>query len=149
RRRAAAELREAEARLRELKEAAVFAVTPRQPDPTYRLKRGNPQEKAELIAPGGLSSLPGSDFHLAVDTPEAERRRKLAEWIAGERNPLFARAVVNRVWQYHFGRGLVETPNDLGFNGGRPSHRELLDYLAAEFAARKWSLKELHRLVVT
>src|SRR5262249_17729868 len=64
-------------------------------------------------------------------------------------NPLFARVGINRVWHYHFGTGLVETPNDFGFNGGRPSHPELLDWLAAEFTARKYSLKEMHRLIVT
>ena len=144
-----AELRAAEARLRDLREAKAFAVTPQQPGPTHRLMRGDPREKAEVIAPGGLSALPGGDFHLAPDAPEAQRRRKLAEWVASDRNPLFARAAVNRVWHYHFGRGLVETPSDLGFNGGRPTHPELLDHLAAEFVALKWSLKALHRLIVT
>ena len=149
RRRTTAELMEAEAKLRELKEARAFAVTPQPPGPTHLLKRGDPQAKAEVIAPGGLGALPGGDFRLAADAPEAERRRTLAEWIASDRNPLFARTAVNRVWQYHFGRGLVETASDLGFNGGRPTHPELLDYLAAEFIARKWSLKALHRLIVT
>jgi hypothetical protein len=126
----------------------VFAVTPKAPEPTYRLKRGNPAEKAELVSAGGLSAIAGNDFGLKPDAPEAERRKALAAWIASERNPLFARTMVNRVWLHHFGRGLVDTPNDLGFSGGAPSHRELLDWLAAEFVAKKWSLKELHRLIV-
>jgi len=113
RKRLAAEIQEAESHLWNLKDAKAFAVTPMQPEPTYRLKRGNPQEKAELVSPGGLGAVKNSDFGLNPDAPEAERRRKLAEWIASERNPLFARALVNRVWQYHFGRGLVDTPNDL------------------------------------
>ncbi|MFO0807463.1 MAG: DUF1553 domain-containing protein [Gemmataceae bacterium] len=149
RRRLTVELVAAEAHLRELKDAKAFAVTPQQPPATHLLKRGNPQEKAELVSAGGLSAVLGSDFSLNADAPEAERRRRLAAWIANERNPLFARTMVNRVWQYHFGRGLVDTPNDLGFNGGRPSHTELLNWLAADFIAKKWSLKELHRTIVT
>ena len=148
RQRLAAELAEAESHLSSLKGAKAFAVTPQQAAITYRLKRGNPQERAEPISAGGLSALPGGDFGFKPMAHEAECRSKLAEWIASERNPLFARVMVNRVWQYHFGRGLVDTPNDLGFNGGQPSHRELLDWLASEFIARKWSLKALHRMIV-
>jgi hypothetical protein len=144
-----AELAGAESRLREITEAKAFAVTPEPPPPTYRLKRGNPQERAERVPAGGLAALPGGDFGLAPDAPEGERRRRLAEWVASDRNPLFARTAVNRVWALHFGRGFVETPNDLGFNGGPPSHPELLDWLATELVARRWSLKELHRLIAT
>jgi hypothetical protein len=135
--------------LHTLTEARAFAVTPRQPEPTHRLKRGNPTEKAELLSAGGVAAVGGGEFGLRADAPEADRRRKLADWIANDRNPLFARTMVNRVWQYHFGRGLVDTPNDLGFSGGPPSHPELLDWLACEFVAKKWSLKELHRTIVT
>lgn len=149
RQRLVAEIQEAESRLRSLQEARTFAVTPQQPGPTHLLKRGNPQEKAEQVAAGGLSAVPGNVFGLSADAPEAERRQRLADWVANERNPLFARAMVNRVWLYHFGRGLVDTPNDLGFNGGQPSHPELLDWLATEFIAKQWSLKELHRVIVT
>jgi hypothetical protein len=143
------ELAAANVRLGTFIDAKTFAVTPQQPPVTHRLKRGNPQEKAEMVSAGGLSAVKESDFGVKADAPEAERRRKLAEWIATEPNPLFARTMVNRVWQYHFGRGLVDTPNDLGFSGGQPSHRELLDWLASEFIAKKWSLKELHRVIVT
>lgn len=73
----------------------------------------------------------------------------LAAWITDRRNPLFARVLVNRLWQYHFGAGLVETSSDFGFNGGRPSHPELLDWLAAELMDHGWSLKHIHRLIVT
>jgi hypothetical protein len=95
-----------------------------------------------------------AEFGLAADAPDAERRRALAAWITDAKNPLFARVMVNRLWHYHFGVGLVETPSDFGFNGGRPSHPELLDWLAAEFMApagggTPWSLKHLHRLIVT
>jgi len=86
---------------------------------------------------------------LGGDAPESDRRRKLAEWITSVNNPLFARVIVNRLWHYHFGVGIVDTPNDFGFNGGRPSHRQLIDWLAAELVAQRWSLKQMHRLIVT
>jgi hypothetical protein len=69
--------------------------------------------------------------------------------MAGPENPLFARVMVNRIWQYHFGTGLLRTPSDFGTRAGTPSHPELLDWLAAEFAARKWSMKSMHKLVMT
>jgi hypothetical protein len=101
------------------------------------------------VSPAGIAVLPGADLRLPPDASDADRRRKLAEWIASEQNPLLARTIVNRVWHYHFGRGLIDTPNDLGFNGGQPTHRELLDWAACELIERKWSLKELHKLIVT
>jgi hypothetical protein len=75
-------------------------------------------------------------------------RAALATWIASDENVLTARAIVNRVWQWHFGEGLVRTPNDLGVRGERPSHPELLDWLAIELVSNRWSLKHLHRLIM-
>ncbi len=146
-----AEVESLAAQLRDYRERKVFAVTPQSPPVMRLLARGNVQQPGETIAASGIASLSASepDFGLAADANDAERRVKLAAWIASERNPLFARTIVNRVWQYHFGRGLVETTSDLGFSGGPASHPELLDYLASELIARKWSLKELHRLIVT
>jgi hypothetical protein len=107
-----------------------------------------PGKEAE---PGALSALKfePARFALASTAPEGERRSALAHWITDERNPLTWRSIVNRVWQYHFGHGLVATPNDFGRNGALPSHPELLDWLAAEFRDNGGSLKKLHRLIVT
>ncbi|HEY2414701.1 MAG TPA: DUF1553 domain-containing protein [Pirellulaceae bacterium] len=137
--------------VRDYRDRKAFAVTPQTPPVMRLLARGNVQQPGEPIAPAGIESLSVSEpeFGLAADANDAERRTKLAAWIASEKNPLFARTIVNRVWQYHFGRGLVETPSDLGFSGGRSSHPELLDFLANELIANKWSLKALHRVIVT
>jgi hypothetical protein len=115
------------------------------------LKRGDVGSPAEDVAPAGLSAISGTspDFGLKPDADDAQRRLKLAEWITARDNPLFARVMVNRLWQYHFGQGLVTTPSDFGFNGGQPSHPELLDWLAQEFSRCAYRLKPLHRLMVT
>jgi Protein of unknown function (DUF1553)/Protein of unknown function (DUF1549)/Planctomycete cytochrome C/Concanavalin A-like lectin/glucanases superfamily len=126
-----------------------YAVTPRSPEPTFFLERGNPVQKGALLAPGGVPAVGlKADFGLDSDAPDANRRIKLAEWITNVKNPLFARVMVNRLWHYHFGVGLVDTPSDFGFNGGRCSHRELLDWLADEFVRSGYSQKHIHRLIV-
>ncbi|MBX9788216.1 MAG: DUF1553 domain-containing protein [Pirellulales bacterium] len=129
----------------------LYACTPEQPEVTHLLRRGDTRLPAEAVSAGGVAAVPGpaSDFGLPPDAPEAARRVALARWITHRDNPLFARVVVNRIWHHHFGVGLVDTPNDFGFNGGRPSHAELLDWLAVEIANRGFRLKELHRLLVT
>jgi len=130
----------------------VYAAVSRPPDPTYLLARGDVEQKKEIVTAGGLSALSlfPSDFALASDAPESRRRRKLAEWIVHHDNPLTWRVMVNRIWHYHFGRGLVGTPNDFGVNGERPSHPELLDWLAVWFRDEaRGSLKQLHRLILT
>ena len=124
-----------------------FAAVPRNPGVTHLLLRGDVNRKAEPLAPGGLSALPDADFKLAPDSPDAERRRRLAEWIANAANPIFSRVIVNRIWAHHFGTGIVENPNDLGANGGLPSNPELLDTLAVEFIKSGWSLKTLHKKI--
>ena len=134
-----------------LKTRRVYAVSPRQPAVSHVLLRGNPASPAEEVTPGGIASLQtvSADFNLPADAPEAERRKELVDWITNARNPLFARVIVNRLWHYHFGRGIVESPNDFGFNGSRPTHPELLDYLARSLIDRNWSLKAIHKLIVT
>ena len=130
----------------------VYAVTPRGAPVRHLLVRGSPFERGEEVSAGGVASVQTSlpaVFGLTANAPEGERRRKLAEWIGHEDNPLMARVMMNRLWHYHFGQGLVKTPNDFGFSGGSPSHPGLLDWLAAEFKAQGWSLKKMHRLIVT
>jgi hypothetical protein len=129
---------------------SVYAVTSSQPETAYLLVRGNTRQLGEVVTAGGVAALAGlpADFGLSANAPEAERRRRLAAWVTDPRNPLFGRVIVNRLWHYHFGVGLVDTPNDFGFNGGRPTHPELLDWLAVQLQQHHWSLKQLHRLVV-
>ena len=119
-----------------------------QPPPTPRLHRGDPMQPKEIVAPAALAEF-GAKLTLATDSPEQQRRLALANWIADPQHPLTARVLVNRLWHYHFGTGLVDTPSDFGLNGARPTHPELLDWLASEFIARGWSVKQMQRLIVT
>jgi len=138
--------------LARLKTQTVYAVVPEsQPGPMHVMRRGNPATPGEPVTPGGVASVLTGEagFALPDDASDAERRRGLAEWITHRENPLFARVMMNRLWHYHFGAGLVPTPSDLGYNGGRPSHPQLLDWLASEFVRRGYSLKQMHRLIVT
>ncbi len=118
------------------------------PRPIFLLARGQVTQPTGEVGPGALSALAFQPARFSAGA-EGERRAALAKWIADPQNPLTWRSIVNRVWQYHFGRGLVETPNDFGRNGALPSHPELLDWLAAEFRDSGGSLKQLHKLMVT
>jgi hypothetical protein len=116
------------------------------------LARGNPQARLEKVEPAFPVVLGGTAAAIPPPAPGARssgRRLALARWLASADNPLTARVMVNRIWQQHFGRGIVRTPNDLGLQGARPTHPELLDWLAAELPARGWSLKAMHRLILT
>jgi hypothetical protein len=126
--------------------AALYAGAFTPPPEVRRLHRGENNNPREVVAPGTLSSF--APVHLPASTPEAKRRLALADWIVDAKNPLTARVIVNRLWQQHFGVGLVATPSDLGRNGAAPSHPELLDHLAGELIASGWSLKTLHRKMV-
>ena len=106
--------------------------------------KGDFTRPADEVTPGTPAVL--HPFEKPTGQPT---RLDLARWIASPKNPLTARVIVNRVWQQYFGRGIVETENDFGMQGTQPSHPELLDWLAVEFMDRKWSLKEMHRLIVT
>ena len=119
-----------------------------QPGPTLRKHRGDPTQPREPVPPGALSLI-GTKMILPADAPEADRRKALADWITSKDNPLTARVMVNRLWHHHFGSGIVDTPSDLGLNGSRPTHPELLDFLASELMDHGWSLKHVHRLILT
>src|SRR5205085_5903887 len=118
------------------------------------------------VSASSLSLLQGvlPAYTLAPNAEERDRRLALAKWLTSPQNPLTPRVMVNRVWQDHFGAGIVDTPSDFGYMGGRPTHPELLDYLASRFSANRkspisnlhspmdgfeWKLKPLHRLIVT
>ncbi len=164
------------ARLNSANNAYVGQFT--KPDPIYLLRRGDVMQRLDAVSPGPLSrcAAAATDFGPLDDKPEPERRLALARWIGDSHNPLTARVMVNRVWQGHFGRGIVGTPSDFGRNGEPPTHPELLDWLAATFVTERkspgqsvngngpgvdpltrsivdyscgWRLKSLHRLIVT
>lgn len=119
--------------------------------PSYLMIGGDPAKRGEEIAPASLSTLERvvPSYRLPLDAPEGERRLALARWIVDPQNPLTPRVLANRLWHYHFGRGIVGTPSDFGFNGEAPTHPALLDWLARQVHAHGWKLKPLHRLIVT
>lgn len=125
---------------------SAFAVKSAGAPKTRILTGGSIESPGAFVSPGVLSV---SLFTLPVPSSPQGRRRALAEWIADDRNPLTARVIVNRVWQWHFGTGLVASANNFGKMGGPPSHPELLDWLTGWFITNDWSLKKLHRLVLT
>jgi hypothetical protein len=121
------------------------------PRPVHVLKRGDINKPGDLAKPGALECVPGLEAHFRLARPDDEgsRRAALARWMSDPKNMLTWRSIVNRVWHYHFGKGIVDTPGDFGRMGSRPTHPELLDWLAADFRQHGGSLKHLHRLIVT
>jgi hypothetical protein len=120
--------------------------------PSYLLLRGDPNVKGSVMKPGFVTAatygnppteIPPADGHTSG------RRRALAEWLTSSQNPLTARVIVNRIWHHHFGRGIVATLDNFGKMGESPTHPELLDWLAVEFMHRGWSIKQMHRLIMT
>jgi len=112
--------------------------------------RGNPETTGDEVGPGTISAVTGLPTSFGDSAmPEGERRTALAGWITSPKNPLTPRVIVNRLWHHHFGAGIVDTPSDFGIGGSRPSHPQLLDWLAAECVDRGWSLKAMHRLICT
>jgi hypothetical protein len=122
------------------------------PRPIHVLKRGEVTKPGAVVVPGAVEAVPGlaNHFDNALRDPndEGPRRSALAGWLTDPANPLTWRVIVNRVWHYHFGKGIVDTPNDFGKMGGAPSHPELLDWLAADFRDSGGSIKKLHKLIV-
>ena len=121
----------------------VYSVQPHMPRPIAVLRRGEVDQPGEVASPGALACVPALSSSFALHNPDDEggRRAALAAWLASPKNVLTWRSIANRLWQYHFGRGIVETPNDFGRNGAAPDHPELLDWLAATLRDRGESLK--------
>jgi hypothetical protein len=124
------------------------------PANSYFLHRGSTISKGSPMEPGPplVLSASGREIVFPKPAPQAKttaRRLALAQWLSSEENPLTARVMVNRIWQHHFGKGIVETPNDFGRMGAAPTHPELLDWLATEFVRHGWSVKAMHRLMLT
>lgn len=119
---------------------------------TFVLVRGNPTAEGDRVEPGFPQCAGGAPTISIATVPGGRstgRRTALANWLVAPENPLVARVIVNRVWQHHFGRGIVRTPNDFGLQGAPPTHPELLDWLAQQFVHDGWSFKKLHRLILT
>ena len=123
----------------------VYAGIFDRPTPTPFLRRGDPEQPQHPCVPKTPEIFEG--FRLSDESNDPERRLALAEWIASPDNPLTARVIANRIWQFHFGTGLVDTPSDFGMNGAKPSHPELLDWLANELIRNDWSIHHLHRTI--
>ncbi|MEZ6127545.1 MAG: PSD1 and planctomycete cytochrome C domain-containing protein [Planctomycetaceae bacterium] len=126
-----------------------FKPTDGKPRDVFVLTRGEVGMPGKPAVPGVLPLSADSKWQFATDLSESERRAKLAQWLTDRNHPLVWRSIVNRVWQYHFGQGIVATPNDFGRMGAVPTHPELLDWLAVQFRDGGQSLKSLHRMIVT
>ena len=143
-----ATLRKTQGELRRLAAGPqIYAASFTAPDTTWLLRRGDPMQRLAKLAPAIPAAL--GQAEIAAGAPEPQRRLALAAHLTRPDHPLTARVLVNRVWQNHFGTGLVDTPSDFGEMGTAPTHPELLDWLALEFVRQGWSLKKLHRLIVT
>jgi mono/diheme cytochrome c family protein len=135
--------------------AGILALWDRgEPSPTYIYRQGDFHKPGRLVEPGVPSVLTDGRKPFVVKPPwrgakKTGRRLALARWLTRPDHPLTARVMVNRIWKHHFGRGLVATLDNFGHTGARPSHPELLDWLAREFVRRGWSIKAVHRLLMT
>ena len=149
------ELEEVEAAIKEVPELPRAWIGTREPQdaagPFHVFLGGDPRKRGDEVLPGSPAFLAEvvPPYELPADAVEAARRRTMADWIVHAGNPLTPRVLANRVWQWHFGTGIVATPNDFGFMGAKPSHPALLDFLARSLVAEGWRLKPLHRLIMT
>ena len=146
-----AEITKLEGELKSVADAPkVYAIATEAKPPVIKVQaRGNPEDEGAEVAPAAFSwakHAPASFGDNAM--PEGARRLALAKWITHPDNPLTRRVIVNRLWHHHFGQGIVTTPSDFGLGGDRPSHPELLDWLADELLQSGWSLKHMHKLIV-
>jgi hypothetical protein len=151
-----AEVKRLDARLRELERELgslpepqrVYGVVSEPPPEVKVLARGSTEDPKEPVTPGALACITNLKPDLGDNTlGDGARRIALANWVTDPANPLTRRVIVNRLWQHHFGVGLVETPSDFGLGGSLPSHPELLDWLAQRLLEERWSLKSIHRLI--
>jgi mono/diheme cytochrome c family protein len=126
---------------------SVYVGSFTQPGPTHILRRGDPMQPEAEVTPSAIAALRPT-LVLPPNAAERDRRIGLARWIGDSANPLPARVMVNRVWHYHFGQGIVATPSDFGYKGGALSHPDLLDWLARRYVEEGWRLKPLHRLIL-
>jgi hypothetical protein len=122
-----------------------FAVSEGKPADAKIQIKGDPKKLGDAVRRGFPQILGGQRL---PDTEKGSGRLELAEWITDPKNPLTARVIVNRIWQHHFGKGIVQTPNDFGARGKAPTHPELLDYLTVRFIEGRWSMKALHRMIM-
>jgi hypothetical protein len=132
-------------------ELLAFTDASREPPPVKLLAAGDPRREGDVVPPGFLSMLPAIAHHLeppAAESTTSGRRLQLARWIVDRRNPLTARVMVNRLWQHHFGEGLVRTPDNFGAMSSPPAHPELLDWLASELVEGGWRAKRLHKMIL-
>lgn len=140
-------------RPRPLDKLSAFFETDANPPVHHVLRRGQHNQPGDEVQPGVPSAFVAANnvYRVADRSPgqiSTGRRLAFARWVTAPENPLFARVMVNRIWQHHFGAGLTTTPDNLGQSGARPSHPELLDFLASEFVQSGWSVKALHRLIL-
>jgi mono/diheme cytochrome c family protein len=134
-----------------LETAMAMTEAGREAPASYFLHRGNIGQKGSRVSPGVLSVATDGEWNFPAppaDATSSFRRAGFAEWLTNPDNPLTARVMVNRIWQNHFGEGIVRTPSNFGKMGERPTHPELLDYLASEFVRSGWSIKHVHRLIM-
>ncbi len=146
-----AQARNLEAQLKALPVAPkVFAIVSEEKPAVIQVQsRGNPEDPQQEVTPGAFAWAKHAPHDFGDNTtPEGQRRLALANWITHPDNPLTARVIANRLWHHHFGQGLVTTPSDFGLGGDKPSHPELLDFLARELMTHGWSLKHIHKLIV-
>jgi mono/diheme cytochrome c family protein len=136
---------------RSLSQALVITEHGDKPPATHILIRGNAHAEGDQVEPAfpAVLSPPAPKVHAVADHKSSGRRRALAEWIASPENPLTARVMVNRIWQWHFGRGIVPSTNNFGLQGDAPTHPELLDWLAAEFVESGWNIRHVHRQILS
>ena len=128
---------------------SVFSVINGAPDKIHILKGGSIESPQGEVSPGVLSLFEGSEELVSLTNNKNGRRKELAKWITSKNNPLTARVIVNRIWQWHFGQGLAGNPNNFGGTGKLPTHPELLDWLAATLIESGWSVKKIHWYILT